>query len=168
MEENISKYSYSLHKIIKAGVFCSLIICVLVYLHGLIAVYYIPSSILLDTDTLISRMIAGIVSYFLAAGLVFYTKDYLQKVIPAWVLISCLGLFILILSTFPYLYIGRYFEELNCEKIRLNWSACSTLNTEQFILIGALALAISFAVIALFFVILHYFYKTLSKSLTLK
>jgi len=168
MKEKISKYSYLPRRIIRAGIFCSIIICILFFLHGSIAVYYIPSSYLLDKDVLFSRIIGGTISYFLAVGLVFYTKDYLQKLIPAWLLVFSLGSVILILFTFPYLYIGRFIESKNCEVSGFNWSTCSVLSFEQFILSSTLAFILSFIITGLLFSIVHYLYKSLSKKAYLK
>ncbi len=111
MEENISKYLYSPRNIIIAGISCAAAICLAILLQGLITVYFIPSSVLLDADVLFWRMSWSVFSFFTAAVLVFYTKRFFQKRFPEWFSISFSGSAILVLSTSIFLIVGRLIED---------------------------------------------------------
>ena len=107
MSNSISKFEYSTIDLLLAGIVCSISVCFLVLLHGFIAVYYIPSSVLLNSDVLFWRMSWGIFSYFTACVLTFYSKQLIQNRFPVWFSISFIGSAIFILSVTIFLIVGR-------------------------------------------------------------
>lgn len=102
-----SKFEYTRQNILILGIACSISLCVLVFLHGFVAVYFIPSSVLLNSDVLFWRMSWGVFSYFSASVLVFYSKRLLQNRFPIWFSISFFGSAIFILSFTIFLIVGR-------------------------------------------------------------